>query len=179
MSSNEFRIVTRWQFEAGISEIAAILGDPEGFPRWWGDVYLEVRTLDSGGADGIGQRIAVRSRGWLPYRVNWIGTLVESDAPHRWVIGAEGDLTGRGTWQLTQHGPVAEVTFDWRVRADRPLFRVLAPVLGPVFAWNHRWAMERGGILLKREILRRRGVGAKLFGYRDGSRTASERAVAR
>jgi hypothetical protein len=177
MSSTEFRIITRWQFEAGIGEIAAILGDAESFPRWWSDVYLEVRTLDRGGADGIGQRIAVRSRGWLPYQVKWTGTLLETDAPHRWVIGAEGDLTGRGAWQLTQHGPVAEVTFDWRVRADRPLFRVLSPVLGALFAWNHRWAMERGRILLKREILRRRGVGARLFGYRHDGQNRSDRAL--
>jgi hypothetical protein len=179
MSSKEFRIITRWQFEAGIAEIAAILGDAESFPQWWGDVYLDVRKLDAGGADGIGQRIAVRSRGWLPYQVNWIGTLLESDAPHGWVIGAEGDLTGRGAWQLTQHGPVAEVVFDWRVTADRPLFRILSPVFAPVFAWNHRWAMERGRVLLKREILRRRGVGARLFGHRSDSQGRSDRALAR
>ena len=26
----------------------------------------------------------------------------------------------------------------------KPLVRHLAPVLRPVFAWNHRWAMRRG-----------------------------------
>ena len=33
--------------------------------------------------------------------------------------------------------------FDWRVHADRPLLRVLTPVLRPAFRWNHAWAIAR------------------------------------
>lgn len=160
MAANEFRIVTIWRVEAGISEVAAILAEPERFPDWWGDVYLGVRILADGNADQIGRRVAVHSKGWLPYRLNWVGTLVENDRPHRSVIEATGDLTGRGVWTLVQKGPVAEITYDWRVLADRPLFRRLAPVLGPVFAWNHRWAMARGEAGLRRELIRRRKAGA-------------------
>ena len=156
MAANEFRLTTLWRIEAGISEIAAILQEPERFPDWWGEVYLGVRLLEKGGANGIGQRIAIHSRGWLPYRLNWVGTLVENDAPHRWVIEATGDLTGRGEWLLTQQGAMADVRFDWRVVADRPLFRRLALALAPLMAWNHRWAMARGQEGLVRELDRRR-----------------------
>ena len=30
------------------------------------------------------------------------------------------------------------------VEVRKPSVRRLTPVLRPVFAWNHRWAMERG-----------------------------------
>jgi hypothetical protein len=30
------------------------------------------------------------------------------------------------------------------VEVRKPIVRRLTPVLRPVFAWNHRWAMERG-----------------------------------
>ncbi len=160
MPSNEFCIVTRWRLQAGISEIAAILSEPREFPRWWGRVYLDVQELSPGDADGVGARIAVHSKGWLPYHLHWQGTLVENRQPHGWTIAATGDLTGRGVWRLTQQGDWAEVLFDWRVLADRPLFRLLAPVLAPVFAWNHRWAMAEGEAGLARELVRRRQAGS-------------------
>lgn len=150
--ANEFRIVTHWQVEAPIERVADILTDAERFPEWWGEVYLGIEVLDPGDADGIGRRIGVHSKGWLPYHIHWTGTLVEADRPHRWVIRAEGDLNGRGEWRLVQNGPTADIVYDWRVTADRPLFRLLSPLLGPVFAWNHRWAMARGEQGLRREL---------------------------
>jgi hypothetical protein len=38
---------------------------------------------------------------------------------------------------------VTHVRFDWRVNADRPLLRVLTPLLRPLFRWNHAWAIAR------------------------------------
>jgi hypothetical protein len=156
MQSNEFRIITRWTAEGSLSEVAAILRDAERFTDWWGDVYLGIRVLDRGDANGVGGRVAIHSKGWLPYRLNWVGTLTEANFPHSWVIEAAGDLTGRGVWTLTQNGQQALVVYDWRVTADRPLFRVLAPVFGPILAWNHRWAMQKGEEGLRRELIRRR-----------------------
>jgi hypothetical protein len=157
--ANEFRIVTRWEVEAPIGRVADLLTDAERFPDWWGEVYLGIEVLDLGDTDGIGRRIAVHSKGWLPYHIHWNGTLVASDRPHRWVIEASGDLNGRGEWRLTQNGPVADIVYDWRVTADRPLFRILSPILGPVFAWNHRWAMAKGLDGLKRELSRSQTSG--------------------
>ena len=165
MATNEFRIVTRWIVEATIREVADVLADAERFPAWWGEVYPGIRVLKTGDARGIGRVIAVHSKGWLPYHLHWVGTLVESDAPRCWVIAAEGDLTGRGVWRLTQRGPTAEIEYDWRVRADRPLFRVLSPLLRPVFAWNHRWAMARGERGLRREVARRRKAKASPLAF--------------
>lgn len=157
MAAHDFHISTRWRVEGGISEVAAILSDPERFPDWWGQVYLGICVLDRGDAQGLGSRVAVHSKGWLPYHLNWEGTLAEDQRPHRWVIEATGDLTGRGIWTLRQDGQWAIIDYDWRVRADRPLFRALAPLVFPVFAWNHRWAMARGEEGLRRELIRRRG----------------------
>lgn len=154
----EFHIVTEWHLQATIAEVAAILTDPDRFTDWWGDVYIGVSVVDRGDENGIGSRVVVHSKGWLPYHLNWVGTMVAADIPHRWRIEATGDLTGQGEWRLSQQGDVAVVIYDWRVLADRPLFRVLAPLFGPVFAWNHRWAMARGVEGLKRELARRRAL---------------------
>ncbi len=155
-NANAFRLVTRWRLDATIDEVAAILNDAEAIPGWWGDVYLSTKIVDAGKADGIGRKVAVHSKGWLPYHLNWTATLLESHTPHGWTIAASGDLEGRGEWTLTQNGAVAEVDYDWQVKAERPVLKLLSPVLAPVFAWNHRWAMNKGEEGLKRELARRR-----------------------
>ncbi len=156
---NEFHIVTRWQVQAGIAEVADILTDAEHLPDWWGRVYLGVTVTDPGGPDQIGRTVAVHSKGWLPYHIRWSGRLVSADLPHTWEIAATGDLEGHGIWTLRQTGPVAEVTYDWRVKAERPLLRLLSPLLAPVFAWNHRWAMAQGEAGLRAELARLRAIG--------------------
>jgi hypothetical protein len=35
------------------------------------------------------------------------------------------------------------VHFDWRVNADKPILRVLTPVLKPLFRWSHDRAIAR------------------------------------
>jgi hypothetical protein len=35
------------------------------------------------------------------------------------------------------------VRFHWQVNADRPFIRYLTLVLGPLFRWNHDWAIAR------------------------------------
>jgi hypothetical protein len=61
------------------------------------------------------------------------------------MIAAEvdGDLRGRGVWTLTPIPGGTHVRFDWRVHADRPLLRILTPILRPLFRWNHNWAIAR------------------------------------
>ena len=150
-----FRIVTHWRATGTIADVAQILTTPADFPRWWGDVYLDVKTVEKGDENGIGQTIDVQSKGWLPYHLHWQGRLVENQMPGRWVIEASGDLVGRGEWTLTQHGATALVTYDWRVTTDRLLFRLLAPLFRPLMVSNHNWAMAKGEAGLQGQLNRR------------------------
>jgi len=150
-----FRIPTTWHVQGRVEDVAAILSEPEDFPRWWGDVYLSVATIDQGDSQGIGQTVAVYSKGWLPYRLRWQGKLLESHMPTSWTVEASGDLVGRGIWTLTQQGDAVAVDYDWSVSSDRLLFRVLAPMLRWVMVSNHRWAMARGEKGLQLELWRR------------------------
>ncbi|MBP7001167.1 hypothetical protein [Amaricoccus sp.] len=95
------------------------------------------------------------TRGFLPYRLRWIATLVENDRPLGWAIAAEGDLVGRGEWRLRRDGGATVARYDWRVAAARPSLRRLSRLLAALFAWNHRWAMARGREGIARELERR------------------------
>jgi hypothetical protein len=48
-----------------------------------------------------------------------------------------------------------DVTYDWRLRAEKPLLRHLSLVLRALFEANHRWAMARGEESLRLELARR------------------------
>ena len=148
MPSNRYHFLTRWRVEGTIEEISEILNDAESLARWWPSVYLEVRKLPDGVVD-------LYTKGWLPYTLRWRFRVTEDRNPHGFSLDAKGDLVGRGVWTLTQDGPYAEVQYDWRVRADKPLLNYGSFIFKPLFAANHRWAMARGEESLKLELRRR------------------------
>ena len=106
-----------------------------------------------GDAKGIGRTVQVLSKGWLPYRLAWQGKLLSADLPRSWTIAATGDLVGQGTWTLTPEGTGTRVDYDWQVRSDRLLFRLMFPLLRRLMVSNHTWAMARGEAGLQWELL--------------------------
>jgi hypothetical protein len=43
------------------------------------------------------------------------------------------------------HDGGTEVTFDWDVWTTGLAMNVLAPLLRPLFSWNHHWVMAKEG----------------------------------
>jgi hypothetical protein len=157
MAANDYHFVTRWRFEAGIDEVARILDDAESLPHWWPSVYLDVQVVDPGdAATRLGKVIELFSKGWLPYTLRWRFRVVEHCWPHRFALEAFGDFEGRGVWTLAQDGAHTDVTYDWRIRAAKPLLRRASFVLKPILSANHTWAMARGRESLVLELARRR-----------------------
>ena len=146
--TNEYVFITHWRVEGTIEEVSEILDDAEGLKRWWPSVYLDVSKRP----DGV---VELFTKGWLPYTLRWHFRVTERHTPHGFSIEADGDLVGRGQWILVQNGPYAEIEYDWRVRADKPVLRYFSFLFKPLFAANHRWAMARGEESLKLELRRR------------------------
>jgi hypothetical protein len=156
MPAPEYRFRTEWRVAATIEEVAGVLADVRELGRWWPSVYLDVEELSPGDESGVGKHARLHTRGWLPYTLDWELTVVESRHPRGFTIEAKGDLAGRGVWTLEPAGAWTRVTYDWRVRAEKPLLRALSPLFRPVLAANHRWAMRRGEESLALELARRR-----------------------
>jgi hypothetical protein len=106
----------------------------------------------------VGRKVRLLTKGWLPYTIRWEFVVVESRYPFGFTIEAAGDFVGRGVWTLVQDGPTVSVSYDWRIRAEKPLIRALTPLLRPLFESNHRWAMAQGEASLKLELARRRAT---------------------
>jgi hypothetical protein len=158
MPANEYHFVTRWRVGASCGEVADILRDASELPRWWPSVYLGVEQIVGGNEAHVGQRVRLTTKGWLPYTLRWEFVVVDSSYPNGFSLEATGDLEGRGEWTFVQDGAEVEATYDWRIRADKPLIRRLSFLLKPLFEANHRWAMAQGEASLKLELQRRRAA---------------------
>jgi hypothetical protein len=150
MSANEYHFVTQWRIEASREEVYDVLDDALDLPRWWPAVYLAVREIEPGVFE-------LHTKGRLPYTLRWRLRRTESHRPDGFSLQAWGDFDGAGVWTFTQKGSCVDVTYDWRIQAEKPMLKYLSFLLKPVFSANHRWAMARGEESLQREIARRRG----------------------
>lgn len=155
MASNAYHFITQWRVEASVEEVYRLISHAADLPRWWPSVYLAVRELAPGDADGIGKIVSLNTRGWLPYTLRWQLRVSEVRFPSGYAFDASGDFVGRGIWRFSQDGAYVNATFDWRLRADKPLIRYLSFFLKPIFSANHRWAMAQGEKSLRAELARR------------------------
>lgn len=161
MGLNDYHFVTRWQVPGTAEEVASVLGDARSLARWWPSVYLDVRQIAPGDDRGLGREVELYTKGWLPYTLRWRFRVVAVDFPHTITLAAEGDFVGQGVWTFVQRGDLVDVTYDWRIRAAKPLLRVFSLALKPLFKANHRWAMARGEESLRLELARRRAATAE------------------
>ena len=156
--ANDYHFITHWRIPASVQEVVDILNDPCDLARWWPSVYLQVKVLEPGDAGGVGQVIDLYTKGWLPYTLRWRFRITEIVKLHSTTLEAEGDFVGRGRWEFIQNGEWTDVTYDWRVRAAKPLLRRLSFLMKPVFSANHHWAMRMGEKSLLLELARRRAA---------------------
>lgn len=155
--NNEYHFTTHWRVKGSVDEIYNLLADAGRLPEWWPAVYLDVTLLEPGDPEtNIGRVIELYTKGWLPYTLRWKFRLVEVEYPRGYTLEAEGDFVGRGAWSFAQEGEFVQVTYDWHIRAEKPLLKTLTPLLRPVFSANHQWAMARGRESLELELARLR-----------------------
>lgn len=156
MAANDYHFITHWRLRTRIDDIVAIFNDAASLPRWWPSVYLDARVVAPGDAQGLGKRVDLHTKGWLPYTLRW-QFVVTDVSPSGSILVAEGDFAGRGIWTFVQRGDWVEVTYDWKIEATKPLLKYLSFALKPLFARNHHWAMVRGERSLELELRRRAG----------------------
>ena len=145
MSSNVFRFEERWELPGvRVGAVYDVLSRGELLPQWWKGVYLEAEKLSPGDEPKVGDRVRVRARGFLPYELNFIVEAVELEPDRRVVVKTIGDFDGLWSATLMQTETGVGVDLVWEVTVLRPILRLLAPLLRPAFAWNHRWTTPRG-----------------------------------
>ena len=157
VASNAYEFVTNWRVFGTLKEVTDILSDAERLPIWWPSVYLEVKVLDSGDERGVGKKVDLYTKGWLPYTLRWWFTVTEVAATG-FRIEAEGDFVGYGQWTFAAEGDWVTVKYEWVVSANKPLLRDFSALFKPIFSANHHWAMRKGEESLQLELARQRAL---------------------
>lgn len=148
---NSYELVSHWHFAAPIDCIWDGLYAVEAWPKWWKYVQ-SVEELEPGDATGLG---AVRRYTWgsrLPYSLSFLMRTTVVKSPHLLEGVAQGELNGVGRWSLSQEGVTTHVQYDWQVSTSRAWMNALAPILAPMFRWNHDEVMAEGARGLARYL---------------------------
>jgi uncharacterized protein YndB with AHSA1/START domain len=145
MSSNKYHFEDHWDVPFPIDQVWEVLSRPREFPLWWQGVYLSAEPLDGANEPRVGGRIAAVARGWLPYKLRFTIETTALEKPRLIAFKASGDFeTDESRWILNPNGPGTQVTLDWNPIVEKPVVKLLSPLLKPVFRWNHNWTMVRG-----------------------------------
>lgn len=146
-----YEYVSDWQLDAPLAAVWQALTDVEDWPRWWPYVR-RVQTLQRGDTRGVGalRRITWGSR--LPYGFTLDVEVVEAQRLRRLAGRATGGLEGTGTWELWTDGATTRVRYVWRLALATRWMRLAAPLMAPVFRWNHEGVMHAGACGLARHL---------------------------
>lgn len=148
---NQYALVTHWHLTAPIDVVWDAIHEVEDWPQWWRYVRAVVE-LQKGDANGVG---AVRRFTWtsrLPYALTFEMRAAVVERPTFMEGIALGDLSGHGRWRLSSEGATTRVRYEWTVGTTKPWMNALAPLMAPVFRWNHGQVMAEGGRGLARHL---------------------------
>lgn len=157
MAASDFLLVSQWRLDAPRESVWRVLKTPTHWPRWWKFVAA-VEELATGDSEGVGAKHRVSWTSRLPYRVNLETEVVEAQPQQLIRLKAEGDVSGEGCWRLSDLDRGTRAEYTWRVAVDKAWMRALAPLLRPVFAWNHNAVMDEGERGLRRYLEARRDL---------------------
>ena len=152
--SRRFEYVTEWRLDAPIDAVWDALVDVESWPRWWPQVRA-VDTLHHGGANDLGTVRRLRWGSRLPYGFTLEVETTEVRATARLRGRASGDMAGTGLWELERDGAATVVRYTWQLELHTRWMRLAAPLMAPVFRWNHEGVMRSGGLGLARHLAMR------------------------
>lgn len=155
MGTNDYHFITHWRVQSTLQEVNEVLTNGPDLPRWWPAVYLDVKILEPGGAYGLGRVVSLFTKGWLPYTLRWQFKITEVNAVNGFQLEALGDFVGRGIWRFEQDGDFVNITYDWKIYAEKGILKTFGFIMKPIFSKNHLWAMRQGNESLQLELQRR------------------------
>jgi uncharacterized protein YndB with AHSA1/START domain len=141
----EYTFLTTWLLDSPREPVWDALHDQEAWPQWWRGVEVAEELSRPPGGEDVGTVSRMVWRSLLPYRVEFEILTTRVERPALLEGRASGDLAGVGRWRLYEQEGVTAVLYEWNVGTTRPWMNRLAPLLRPVFEWNHDWVMARGG----------------------------------
>ena len=150
-----YRLGHRWLIQGPIDVVFDVLRQLTEFPKWW-SVFKSVESDDP--EFRVGASARVRTRVVLPYDLDWDLTVAAKDRPRLLQLDAtvllanRFPLRGPLRFTLTETTDGVEVLNEQVFTSERRLPRPLRAIAQRLFAYNHAWGFERGGIALQKAV---------------------------
>lgn len=156
MSAEDYQLVSIWRLDAPVEQVWHTLTDAERWPDWW--PYVEaVEQIEAGEPSGQHSIWRYTWKTMLPYKLRFELCVTRIEAPVLLEADVTGDVSGRGIFRIDRKDDHTLVCYHWNVRICRGWMKWLAPIVRPVFLWNHRMVMQRGGAQLAMRLARHSG----------------------
>ena len=139
----DYNFITTWKFDAPIEKVYNAIHDADNYPKWWKG-QLKVESIIQGDELGVGAVKRFTTRGALPYSLSF-NSRVEEVIPQKKIRGtAYGELDGEGIWEFENENGITTVKYYWTVKTTTFWMNLFAPLLKPLFEWNHDVVMRWG-----------------------------------
>lgn len=158
MAANDYVFVDRFVAPCNKETAYDYIAKIEEYPRWWGKVYKRIRVLKEVPPDAPGGQYEVQVRGFLPYTLTIQNKVTVVQKPDRIGFVAVGDLQGKGAWLFAEVEGGTQITFDWRVAANKAVIRWFSFLLKPLFRANHVYCVRRAEEGIRKDLLQRSEV---------------------
>lgn len=146
-----YNLKTTWRLDAPRQPIWDALIAADEWPVWWRYVK-NVELLHSGEVSSLSSTRRFTWTSKLPYRLCFEVSIRALDE-NNWIeADVSGDLKGTGKWVLSDFENSTLVTYFWTVSTEKAWMNLLAPVLSPIFVWNHHQVMDEGAKGLARYL---------------------------
>jgi len=128
------RFVDSWTVKAPLEAVFAVLSDLRTYPAWGAAGY---KSCQADGPPAVGRVIHVCVKGPLPFQIRFDAAITRLESPREVHMTATGDFDGEWSLRLEPTEGAVKIHSDWLIRPRRPPPRLLAPLLRPIFHWNH------------------------------------------
>lgn len=152
MTARLYTFCSIWKLPASKQEVwHALTEQPFNWQDWWPELN-DVHDMKL--AKGLtGTTFSCTWQAPMGYRLKsdvTIGTIVNDE---KVILHSEGDVRGSVTCQLSEVAGQTNIRIDWQVMTTKAWMNYLAPLLKPLFVYNHHVVMRSGERGLRNYLL--------------------------
>ncbi|GAC1392612.1 MAG: hypothetical protein NVSMB46_08930 [Candidatus Saccharimonadales bacterium] len=155
MRHARYNFISLWEFRASKERLSGVIFNPVGWTEWWkGLVSAQVSPQ---GTIGLGSTITCAWKSLLGYKLSLQLTITKIESSSAIHFSSHGDLEGIGSWVIvksTSHNK-SFCKITWQVATTKAWMNIFAPILRPVFIYNHHQLMKQGKRGLQRYLLQK------------------------
>lgn len=159
----DFDISHHWVLRARPQDLTEIVLDTSCYDKWCSRVLMRCEVVSRGRDDGLGLRIRVHTKGWLPHSFLFDAEIVDLVAHKSMTVRVTGDFEGISYLEAGRiEDGACHVSLRWITRVEHPVVRRFVPLTRFILARNHIWATNWVRRMIQSELDRRRAGIAKI-----------------